>query len=373
LAGTGGAPSGSGGSQSATAGSGGASTSTGGTNAATSSGGSEQVNVGGLDTPVDPGKSSGGASAGPAAAPLIPGTERYACAAPTGTLPPLELVPVVTGLSNPIYVTHAPGETERLLVLEQTGTIQIVRDGTVGAAPFLDITDRVILLTWEQGLLGLAFHPRFAENGLFYLHYNGNGDGSAVISEFRASSDPDVADPASERVLLSLPTVDGYHNGGSLNFGPDGLLYIGIGDGGGLAPPPGSTQRGASAQDLTSLRGGMLRIDPTPSGDLPYTLPSGNLVDVNAAAAPELWSKGLRNPYRSNFDPCTGALYRRSSRSARGRRGPVRQHRLHAARARSPERQHRRSAVPGRDRRRGVSRQRHPRAPRHVLLHRSVR
>ncbi len=214
---------------------------------------------------------------------------------------------MVTGLNNPIYVSHAPAETDRLFVLEQAGTIQVVRDGALGAAPFLDLTAEVELLTWEQGLLGLAFHPRYAENGLFYVHYNGNGDGSAVIAEYRVSSDPDVADPASQRVLLTVPTGDGYHNGVSINFGPDAMLYIGLGDGGGLGAAAGPSR--ANGQDVASLRGGMLRIDPSASGALPYSLPSGNLVDVNPQAAPEVWSKGLRNPYRFNFDACTGAIY----------------------------------------------------------------
>jgi len=273
-----------------------------------SSGGSE-----GLPTPtLDDGKAgagngTGGSPTGPTPASLIPGTENYDCSPPSGTIPPLELVPVVTGLNNPIYVTHAPGETDRMFVLEQAGTIQVVRDGAVAATPFLDLTASVGLLTWEQGLLGLAFHPRYAENGLFYVHYNG-ADGSAVIAEFNVSADADVADPASERILLTVATGDGYHNGGSINFGPDGFLYIGLGDGGGLGADVAQTSR-ANAQDVASLRGAMLRIDPVAVGDDLYTVPAGNLIDVNPAAAPEVWSKGLRNPYRSNFDPCTGALY----------------------------------------------------------------
>jgi glucose/arabinose dehydrogenase len=213
----------------------------------------------------------------------------------------------VTGLNNPVFVTHAPGDTDRLFVLEQEGRIRLIRNGTLNAAPFLDIADRVELLTWEQGLLGLAFHPLYAQNGLFYVHYDGNGDGSAVISEFRVSSDADVADPASERVLLTVATVDGYHNGGSINFGPDSLLYIGLGDGGGLGAAAGPSR--LNAQDVTTLRGGMSRISPQALGAQPYSVPPGNLIDVNPQARPELWSKGLRNPYRSNFDPCTGALY----------------------------------------------------------------
>ncbi|MEY4548511.1 MAG: hypothetical protein RL685_4706, partial [Pseudomonadota bacterium] len=147
----------------------------------------------------------------------------------------------------------------------------------------------------------------YAQNGLFYVHYDGNGDGSAVISEFRVSSDADVADPTSERLLLTVATVDGYHNGGSINFGPDSLLYIGLGDGGGLGAAAGPSR--LNAQDVTTLRGGMSRISPLAMGAQPYSVPPGNLIDVNPQARPELWSKGLRNPYRSNFDPCTGALY----------------------------------------------------------------
>lgn len=272
----------------------------GGLNGAAGAGGGSS---GGPD-PENPGTE--GPVTGNTPVPLIPGTERYDCSPPSGTLPPLQLAPYVTGLNNPVFVTHAPGETERLFVLEQEGRIRVVRNGTVNAAAFLDITDRVELLTWEQGLLGLAFHPQYAQNGLFYIHYNGAA-GAAVIAELRVSSDADVADAASERVLLTVPTVDGYHNGGSINFGPDSLLYIGLGDGGGLGAAAGPSR--LNAQDVASLRGGMLRISPAAAGMQPYTLPTGNLIDVNPAALPELWSKGLRNPYRSNFDPCTGALY----------------------------------------------------------------
>ncbi len=271
---------------------------------------SETVAVGGLNGSAGaPGSGNSAADASSPSstpAPLIPGTENYDCSPPTGAVPPLQLAPFVTGLNNPVFVTHAPGETDRLFVLEQEGRIRVIRNGTLNPAPFLDLTEKVELLTWEQGLLGLAFHPQYAQNGLFYVHYNGAA-GAAVIAELRVSSEPDVADPASERVLLTVPTVDGYHNGGSINFGPDSLLYIGLGDGGGLGAAAGASR--LSAQDVTSLRGGMLRISPLASDTQPYTSPPGNLSDVNPMALPELWSKGLRNPYRSNFDPCTGALY----------------------------------------------------------------
>ena len=276
------------------------------------------------------GGSGGGTSTGGAATTtLVPGTELYDCSPPTGTLPPLELAEFVTELDNPIYVTHAPGEVDRLFVLEQAGKIRVVKGGTLSAAPFLDISTKVDTegkseeSTWEQGLLGLAFHPDYATNGLFYVHYNsfgvaGHDDGAGIIAEYKVSAtDPDVADPASERILFGAPTTNKYHNGGSIFFGPDKLLFIAYGDGAGdtsnpdLFPgaDPNDALNRVLAQDLTSFRGKLLRIDPLVSGELGYTSPNGNIYESEPTAAPEVWSYGLRNPYRTNMDPCTGDIY----------------------------------------------------------------
>lgn len=270
------------------------------------------------------GGTSGSGGAGTSTA-LVPGTEHYDCSPPAGTLPLLKLTEYVSGLDNPIYVTHAPGELNRLFVLEQRGKIRIVQTGATGTlveTPFLDITSRIDLTIWEQGLLGLAFHPDYATNGLFYVHYNaknvpGHADGDAIFAEFKVSADPNVADPASERILLSAPTSNKYHNGGSIFFGPEKMLYIAIGDGAGdtsnpsLFPDavPGEWESRVDAQDVAKLRGKILRINPLASGDQPYTSPPGNLKDEVPEAAPEVWSYGVRNPYRTNMDPCTGDIY----------------------------------------------------------------
>ena len=254
---------------------------------------------------------------------FVPGTENYDCSPPTGTLPTLQLTPFVEGLDNPIYVTHAPNELDRLFVIEQRGKIRVVKEGTLVETPYLDISTKVDLEIWEQGLLGLAFHPDYAENGLFYVHYSSKGvegydDGAGIIAEYEVSADnPDVADATSERILLGAPTTNKYHNGGSIFFGPDKLLFIFFGDGAGdtsnpdLFPgaDPNDALERANSQDLTSLRGKILRINPLESGAEPYTCPEGNLIDEEPTARCEISSYGLRNPYRANMDPCTGDIY----------------------------------------------------------------
>jgi glucose/arabinose dehydrogenase len=254
---------------------------------------------------------------------IVPGTSLYDCRPPEGTLPQLRLTAWVMNLDNPIYVTHAPNETNRVFVLEQEGRILVIKDGVASTTPFLDIRTKVDLQVWEQGLLGLAFHPDYAQNGLFYVHYNASATmtgyqrGAAIISEYKVSTNPDVADPMSERVVISANTTNYYHNGGSIWFGPGKYLFIGIGDGAGdtrnpdLFPdrPRDEHLQRALAQDVTSLRGKLLRINPLREGDQPYTSPSGNLRDVMSTARPEVWSWGLRNPYRSNIDACTADIY----------------------------------------------------------------
>src|SRR5690606_16598744 len=151
----------------------------------------------------------------------------------------------------------------------------------------------------ESGLLGLAFHPDYAENGLFYVDYTAAQPlGQTIIAEYKVSDNPNVADPSSERVLISQMQPDRNHNGGMLTIGPDGNLYIAFGDGG---PLTGYDPNG-HGQNPGTLLATITRIDPTPSGDAPYTIPPGNLKEELDSAAPEVWSYGLRNPFRFTFD-----------------------------------------------------------------------
>ena len=203
----------------------------------------------------------------------------------------------------PLYVTPPPGDARRLMVVEQRGRIRVVRGGRTLATPFLDITSKVTS-GGEQGLLGLAFAPDYGTSGLFYVYYTGRDQREWVVEYHRASADR--ADPASARTVLRMDDPESNHNGGNLQFGPDGLLYIGTGDGGGANDQHGA--RG-NAQNLGSLLGKLLRIDPKASGSRPYTVPASNPFTGRAGARPEVYSYGLRNPWRFSFDRKTGALW----------------------------------------------------------------
>jgi glucose/arabinose dehydrogenase len=222
---------------------------------------------------------------------------------PQPVLPPVavSLVKVVGGLPRPIGVVSA-GDS-RLFVVDQAGEILIVDGGAVKGT-FLDIRSRVATTGSERGLIGLAFHPGYAENGLFYVRYT-VASGDVRISEFHVSSNPNKADPASERVLLTIPhRLHPNHNAGTLAFGPDGYLYIGTGDGGGAGDPNGNGQK------LSVLLGKMLRIDvDRTSGKLPYAIPSDNPFVGQAGRLPQIWAYGLRNPYTFSFDRQTGDLW----------------------------------------------------------------
>jgi glucose/arabinose dehydrogenase len=209
------------------------------------------------------------------------------------------------------FATHAPGDPERLFVVEQRGRILILDLGTltVNATPFLDINSRVIDSGGERGLLGLAFHPDHAESGLFYVNYSRNGDGDTIVAEYALTGDPNVADFNSERILLTIDQPQSNHNGGWMDFGPeDGFLYIATGDGGNACDTgTGHTTGIGNAQDLTSnLLGKILRIDPL--GAVPYGIPATNPF-VGITGDDEIWSYGLRNPWRASFDSLTGDLY----------------------------------------------------------------
>ena len=225
-----------------------------------------------------------------------------ACSGDNPVGPPVgvgaRLQQVVAGLSTPLYLT-APAADPRLFIVEKTGGVRIVKNGIVLEAPFLDVTAKVSA-GGEQGLLGLAFDPDYATNGRFVVHYTDLA-GNTVLSRFQVSADPDRADPASELPILTASQPAANHNGGQVAFGPDGLLYLGLGDGGGSGDPEG---RG---QSLTDLLGSILRIDVR-TGD-PYTVPADNPFVGNPDARAEVWSYGLRNPWRFSFDRGTGDLY----------------------------------------------------------------
>ena len=211
----------------------------------------------------------------------------------------LVLETVVSGLSNPLYVTHAGDGSGRLFIVLQGGRIRI-HDGTsLLAVPFLDISSRVSA-TGEQGLLGLAFHPDYANNGFFYVNYTDLA-GDTVISRFSVSANPDTADAGSEEVVLQIVQPFTNHNAGQLSFGPNGYLYIGSGDGGSSGDPQNR------AQDLSSLLGKLLRIDVDAGS--PYAIPADNPFVGNPAAADEIWAYGLRNPWRFSFDRSSGDLF----------------------------------------------------------------
>jgi glucose/arabinose dehydrogenase len=213
----------------------------------------------------------------------------------------IRLVAVARGLDNPVHVAAAPGEPDRLYVVEQAGRIRIVQGGRVQAKPFLDVTTEVVS-GGEQGLLSIAFHPEYRENGLLYVDYT-DLSGDTRVVEYRALDDRTGVDPASRRVLLAIDQPYSNHNGGNLAFGPDGYLYIGLGDGGSAGDPEGR------AQSLSTLLGKMLRIDPRPDGGEPYGIPPDNPFVGRDEALPEIWAYGLRNPWRYSFDRETGDLW----------------------------------------------------------------
>ena len=237
----------------------------------------------------------------------VPGTEGFTCDAPAGEMPALRVVEVARGFTQPLFVSFSPGDPTRLFVVEQPGTIRLIHDGSVIEEPFLDVSSSVERAGGEQGLLGLAFHPDYAENGLFYVNYTvlGTDDanppsGSTIVSEFSVSDDPNVADPQSQRRLLFQPQPQRNHNGGMLAFGPDGFLYIGLGDGGGGNDPDDN------GQNLETWLGKMLRIDVDAVDAGEYGIPDGNM---DGPALPEIFHYGLRNPWRYSFDGCSGDLY----------------------------------------------------------------
>jgi glucose/arabinose dehydrogenase len=234
---------------------------------------------------------------------LIPGPSQVPPASvapePDGQLRAVRLAPVAAGFTLPIGVFGAPDANGRLYVIEKAGVIKLVLpDGSVPSGPFLDITDRVGSNASEHGLLGLAFHPGFASNHRFFVIYT-DREGNSILGEFRARPDHLTADPGFERMVMTIeqPTTD--HKGATVVFGPDGYLYLSLGDGGGAYDEFGN------GQDTMSLLASVLRIDPTP---IPHAVPDTNPF-VAGGGAPEKWLYGLRNPFRMSFDRTTGDLY----------------------------------------------------------------
>lgn len=211
----------------------------------------------------------------------------------------VELVPFATGFINPVEISHAGDD--RLFVIEQAGLIRIVNpDGSINSEPFLNITDRV-KSGGEQGLLGLAFHPNYTSNGYFYVNYTDDNNDTHIARFNVTAANPQLADASSEKTLLVVEQPYQNHNGGEVAFGPDGFLYIGLGDGGSGGDP------GNRAQNLMSYLGKMLRIDVN-NGD-PYEIPEDNPFVNNPDALGEIWAYGLRNPWRFSFDRETGNLW----------------------------------------------------------------
>jgi glucose/arabinose dehydrogenase len=275
--------------------------------------GASSSRAGGSSTSGNPGN-SGGTNAFEDAG-FAGGVAAECVSSSVSEIPPLALQLIATGLEQPIYLTQAPGDATRLFVIEKPGRIRVIQDGVLREEAFLDLTDRVESPVEEMGLLGLVFHPHYQDNGLFYVTYSSaaqagqNPPHTEVLAEFAVSpGDPSRADSV-ERRVLTIAQPEGNHNGGQLQFGPDGLLYLGLGDGGGGRDTHGTIGNG---QALDTLLGKMLRIDVDARSALPdnqYGIPSGNYSEIDSAALPEIWSVGLRNPSRFSFDACNGDLY----------------------------------------------------------------
>ena len=220
----------------------------------------------------------------------------------------LGLTPVAADLERPVFIADPGDQSGRLFVVEQGGTVRILRDGELDPEPFLDMRDLIVTDNMEQGLLGLAFDPKFARSGRFYVMYTardrhtGNGVGDNAIARFTVSaSDPDRTDLSTMEPLIAVEDPYGNHNGGGVMFGPDGMLYAGFGDGGAAGDP----QR--NGQNPGTILGSMIRIDVSPVDG--YGIPADNPFADGTGGAPEVWAYGLRNPWRFSFDRDTGDLW----------------------------------------------------------------
>ena len=231
----------------------------------------------------------------------------------------LDAVRLAGGFNLPVFLTAPPGDTSRLFVVQQSGEIRIIdlATQTVKATPFLDLSD-VVSLQGEEGLLGLAFDPNYATNGRFYVYYvapgGSFGQGVSHVALFRVSSNPDIANAASEKTLLTFDQPQTNHKGGWIGFSPrvgdEGNLYIASGDGGNANDQgPGHIEPGGNAQNTTTLLGKMLRIHPNdrPAGS--YSIPADNPFAGSDTDRQEIWAFGLRNPFRNSFDRVTGTMF----------------------------------------------------------------
>ena len=212
----------------------------------------------------------------------------------------IRLTKVAGGLSKPLFVTHV--NDDRIFIVEQAGKVKILKNGIVSADPFLNITDRVNSRNTEQGLLGLAFHPDFKNNGFIYVNYIANGVNRTVVSRFNlVAGNPDRIDSSSEKVLMIINQPFSNHNGGCIHFGRDGYLYIAQGDGGSARDPMGN------GQNRKTMLAKMLRIDVNSTGI--YGIPPDNPFAKDTSYLPEIWALGLRNPWRWSFDRLNGDMW----------------------------------------------------------------
>jgi glucose/arabinose dehydrogenase len=233
------------------------------------------------------------------------GADAATCTEPASDapIPDIRLEEVASGLSNPVYVTGAGDGSGKLYVVEQRGTVRVIDNGKLVPDPFLDIRAKVES-GGEKGLLSIAFHPKYAENGAFFVDYTTREGGLYTHVSRMTRGRDGRADPRSEQLLLKIEQPYSNHNGGQLAFGPDGYLYIGLGDGGSANDPH------EHGQNPKTLLGTVLRIDvDRPDGPRPYAIPRDNPFADKAEARPEIYAYGLRNPWRFSFDAANGRLY----------------------------------------------------------------
>jgi glucose/arabinose dehydrogenase len=268
--------------------------------------------VGGPTEPAAPAASpTAAATESPAASPAAQSTPTAAASAQVPGPVRLDAVklalePVAGGFSNPLYVTNAKDGSNRLFVVEKTGTIRTLSAVNLLPQPFLDISDRIRSSGSEQGLLGLAFPPDYATRKYFFVNYTDRA-GDTIVARYNVTGDPNIADPATEFVVLKLDQPAPNHNGGDLAFGPDGFLWIGTGDGG------AANDRFNNGQNPDTLLAKMLRLDVTSDPSRPYVVPQDNPWVAQQwngrQVRPEVWAVGLRNPWRYSFDRATGDLW----------------------------------------------------------------
>jgi glucose/arabinose dehydrogenase len=219
---------------------------------------------------------------------------------------------IASGFNSPVALTHAGDGTNRLFVVDQIGYAYVIENGVCLEQPFLDISDEIVNLNIaydERGFLGMTFHPDYEENGKFYVYYSApktssSADHESIVSEFLVSDEnPNIADPDSEQIIFRIDQPEDNHNGGHMEFGPDGYLYIGLGDGGGAGDKHGTIGNG---QDINTLLGSIIRIDV--DGGFPYSIPADNPF-VGIEGLDEIYAYGMRNPWKFSFDSLTGELF----------------------------------------------------------------